>query len=205
MPTRFLPVTLTAALTLTFVAPPEPARAQEPVFTVKDMYYAPANGLTAETDEDFIKQAYRLCAIEMQTARLAVAKTSNAEVKAFAERLLKDHAAIAKALGQWAAKKQFVIKDDDPAMKMKLDKHKALESMSGADFDRGFLAAILDHHSDGIHLVSNEKRNTKDAGLAAFAEETRLTLIAQNNAARVLQANRRILNAPSPQGVSLIR
>jgi hypothetical protein len=63
------------------VDPPEPARGQEPVFTVRDMHYAPANGLTAETDEDFITHAYRLCAIEFQTAMLAMTKTSNAAVK----------------------------------------------------------------------------------------------------------------------------
>ena len=188
MPKRYLPLALAAALSLSFLARPEPARAQDPVFTVKDMYYGPANGLTAETDEDFIKQASRLCAIEIQTARLAMTKTSNAEVKAFAEGLVNDHSLVAKELVQWATKKQFVLTDDDPAMKMKLDKYKSLEPMSGATFDKAFLAAMLDHHADGIHLVSNEKRNSRDAGLTAFAEATRVTLIKQNNAARALLA-----------------
>jgi putative membrane protein len=136
---------------------------------------------------DFIKHAYRMCAIQIRTSQLAVSKTSNPEVKAFAERLIADHTAMAKSVADWAAKKSIVLKDDDATVKMKLDKHKSLEAMSGADFDRAFVSAIMEDQTDGIHLVSNEKRNTKDSGLSAFAEESRLALIAHMNAARPLR------------------
>jgi beta-lactamase regulating signal transducer with metallopeptidase domain/predicted outer membrane protein len=189
MPKRSLPAALTLALTGGLIVQPQPARTQEPVFEINyNVNYAAENGLTADTDEDFIKHAVRLCAIEIQAGKLAMAKTSNAEVKAFAERLVTDHTAIARALAQWATKKNIILKDDDPSLKMKLDKHKPLETMSGADFDRAFIAAIMRDQTDGIMLVNNEKRKTRDTGLGAFAEETRLTLIAHMNVARPLRA-----------------
>ena len=189
MPKRNLPIALTAAMTTALAASPQPTRAQEPVFSVNyNVNYAAENGLTADTDEDFIKHAARLCAIEIQAGKLAMAKTSNADVKAFAEQLVKDHAATATELSQWAARKSIVLKDDDPNLKMPLDKHKALEKLTGSDFDRAFVAAIMGDQTDGIMLVNNEKRKSQDAGLRTFAEQTRLVLIAHMNVARPLRA-----------------
>ena len=189
MPKRTLPAALTVALSAALATPPEAVRGQEPKFEVNyNVNYFAENGLTASTDEDFIRHAVRLCALEIQTAKLALAKSTNAEVKAFAEQLVKDHTAIAKTLADWATKKNVVLKDDDPALKIKLDRHKSIEAMTGAEFDRAFVAAIMTDQTDAIALVNNERRNTKDADLVAFAGQTWSTLIAHMNVARPLRA-----------------
>lgn len=178
-----------AMMSVPVLARTQPVQTQEPVYSVNyNVNYAAENGLTAENDEDFLKHAARLCALEIQAGKLAMTKTSNAEVKGFAERLVSDHEAAAKELASWATKKNVVLKDDDPSLKIKLDKHKSLEAMTGADFDRAFVTAIMADQVDGITLVNNERRNTRDAGLSAFAEQTRLTLIAHMNVARPLRA-----------------
>ena len=147
-----------------------------------------AKGLLATTDEEFLRYAVRAGALEVQTARVAIARTTNAEVKALAEKLVNDHAATTRELTQWATKKNVVLKEDDPDLKMKLDKHKSLETKTGADFDRAFLDATIDDHFDTIILFSNEVLRTRDDALRTFAEETRAAIRAHLNLARALRA-----------------
>ena len=180
---RALPAALAGVMTTAVVA-----HMQEMAPTIRTQEELAAKGLLAETDEDFLKHAARAGVIEIQTARLALTKTSNAEVKAFAEMLVNDHTAIAKELAEWASKKNIVLKDDDPSVKMKLDKYKSLEAQTGADFDRQFLDAMISHHSDSIMLYGLESRNTKDPALKKYAQEMHPRQIVHTNAARRLRA-----------------
>ena len=188
MSQRALPVAL-AIIAAAVLAHTEPARTQEVVPRIAgDTNTLATKGLLATTDEDFIKHAVRSGVIKMQAARLAMTKSANAAVKAYAEKLVADHTAIARDLAQWATKKNVVLKDDDPALKMKLDKHKSLETKTGGDFDRAFLDAMLDDHMDAIILFSNEALRTSDAALKTFAEESRATIRALQKMARGVRA-----------------
>jgi putative membrane protein len=164
------------------------ARTQEIRPTIVTHEQLAAKGLLAESDEDFIKHAARAAAIKIQTGKLAITKASNADVKAFADKLVNDNTATAKAVAEWAAKKNVALKDDDPAVKMKLDKHKWLEEKTGTDFDRQFVQAMIGDYSDVIMLFSLESRNTGDAALKKFADETLPLLREQTSTARRLIA-----------------
>src|SRR5689334_6805270 len=105
MSTRALRLGLAAALTITFLAHTQPVRTQGFAPRIAgDMNTLAEKGLLAESDEDFLKHAIRSSAIELQAARLAMTKSSSADVKAFAESLVNDHTESAKELAQWATK-----------------------------------------------------------------------------------------------------
>ena len=184
-----LRVALAALTTAAFLAQPDQTRAQEVAPTIRgDMNTMAAKGLLAERDDDFVKHAARLAALEIQTGTLAMKKSSNAELKTLAEKLVSDHTAIAKDLAQWATKNNIVLKDDDPDLKIKMNKHAALQTKAGADFDRDFLDAMIDDHRDAIVLFSNESRNTKDVALKALADQILPKIRAFLNTARNLRA-----------------
>ena len=188
MPKRTLPVTLAAVMASAFIAHTEHVRTQDFAPTIRTHEELAAKGLLAATDEDFIKHAARANAIEIQAGKLAMSKTTNAEVRAFAETLVNDHTAAAKELAQWATKKNVVLKDDDPAVKIKLDKHKWLDTKTGADFDRQFVEAMISDHSDAVMLFSFESRNTKDPALKKFADDTLPAIRAHASMGRRLKA-----------------
>ena len=176
MPKRALPV-LAAVMAAAFVAQPQQARTQEVVPTIRgDMNTLAAKGLLANSDEDFIKHAARAGALEIQAATLAMTKASNPGLKAFAQRLVNDHTATAQQVAQWATKKNVLLKDDDPDVKIKMDRYQSLQTKTGAAFDKEFLEHMISDHRDAIVLFSNEARNTKDAGLRTFARETLPTI-----------------------------
>src|SRR5262245_1270549 len=95
---------LAAVMVTAVVAQTQQVRTQEFRPTMVTLEEQAAKGLAAESDEDFLKHAVRAGTIKIQAGKLAVTKTSNGDVKAFAETLVKDHTAIAKALAEWAAK-----------------------------------------------------------------------------------------------------
>lgn len=173
MPKHTLHVALAAALTAGVIAQPQQVRTQEMVPRIVPHDELVAKGLSAESDEDFIKHAVRAGAIEIQAGKLAMTRTIQADVRAFAETLVKDHTAAAKELAQWATKKNVVLKDDDPDVKMKLDKHRWLETKFGADFNKQFVEAMFTDHVDVVMLFVHGANNTKDPALKKFADETR--------------------------------
>ena len=90
-------------------------------------------------------------------------------------------------VAQWATRKNVGLKDDDPSVRIKLDKHASLQTKTGVDFDREFVAAMSSDESDAIALFTNEGRNSKDAALSRFAQATLPTLRAHKSLARMLK------------------
>lgn len=84
--------------------------------------------------QDFVDKASAAGIAEIETARMALEQATSAEVKRFAERMIKDHTAANEELKQLAARKQLEVADDPDAM----NKAKAmiLDLREGEEFDR---------------------------------------------------------------------
>jgi putative membrane protein len=139
--------------------------AQEPVMKPDSAAATPAAAVA------FVQKAAEGGAAEVAIAKLALQKAENAEVKAFAERLEKDHAAVNGELKTLAAARNITL----PAEKRGPVYFK-LEKLSGAAFDRAFVAAMLTSHQNGVKAFDKEAASGADADIKAFAAKTLPTL-----------------------------
>ena len=100
----------------------------------------------AMKDKMFLRKAAQGGAAQVQLAQLALQKTSNEAVKKFAQRMIDDHTAITQSLKSFAD--ELGVQTPKPS-KMDQQEYDRLSGLSGADFDREYLADMVkDHHRD---------------------------------------------------------
>ena len=127
--------------------------------------------LLADRDEDFVKHAAQSSKVELAASKLAVTNAANAEVRAFAEKLVTDHTKAGAELQAFVVTKKVELKDDDPDLKTKMTKHESLQRLSGSEFDKEYLEDMISDHENAIVLFSNEALKGKDATIKAWAEK----------------------------------
>ena len=113
-------------------------------------------------------------AVDVDAGKLAAEKSSNKEVKAFAETMVRDHTAVnAKATA--LAKKLGVTPEESATSKsLKADGDKMLaklKAMSGAEFDKAYVDNEVAYHEAVIGVVTTTLiPNTKNAELKSLLE-----------------------------------
>ena len=147
-----------------------------------------AGYMTSGRDEDFLKEVAQASQIEIESSKLAMTKAQNAEVKAFAEKLVKDHAAASEELKGLVKSRSAEWKDDDPMFKQKKQKHESLQRLTGADFDKEYLEDMISDHESTIAMFAKYSLNASDTVLKSFADKTQPVLREHLKMARDLRA-----------------
>lgn len=125
------------------------------------------------TPETFVKTAAQDGMTEVALAKLALRKSSNSEVKQFAQKMQQDHEQADEELSSIAKSKGL-------ALPPKLDaKHeamvKSMTAKSGAAFDSAYAEHMDKAHAKAIALFQAASKSS-DPDLAAFAKKTLPTL-----------------------------
>ena len=111
---------------------------------------------------------------EVELGKLAVSKTQNAEIKAFAQKMIVDHSKAGDELKQLATQKKVTLPPDVlPAHKQLMEK---LSKLSGADFDKEYVKAMVEAHEKDVTAFENVSKTAADADVKAFATKTLPTL-----------------------------
>lgn len=125
---------------------------------------------SAMAPQDFANMAASSDLFEIGSSELAVEKAKNAEVKAFAEQMIKDHTDASRKL---AAAAQA---DGVTAPTMMNEKHTAelekLKNAGEADFDAAYVAAQVAGHEEALKLMTDFAESGEAASLKAHAEQT---------------------------------
>lgn len=126
-------------------------------------------GMAGIDAEDFIEEASAMGLAEIETAQKALQESENAEVRAFAERMIKDHGAANEKLAGIASDKGVELSDDAKLM----DRARALllEVREGESFDAAYANNQVSAHERTIELFERATRS-EDAEVASFAKET---------------------------------
>ena len=127
----------------------------------------------ATADALFIRTAGESGKAEVDLAKLAIEKSMNANVKAFAEALRNDHEKANAELGELADRKGVTIAATTASAKAM---HNKLAAMSGAEFDKAFLAQMVSDHEKAVSDFTKESKDTKDADIQAFSDKALPTL-----------------------------
>jgi len=129
-----------------------------------------ASGALSQSDRDFITKAAQGGMAEVALGELAARQASNDEVKQFGQRMVDDHTKANNELKDLASKKGIAIQSDLSA------RHKAshdrLAKLSGADFDREYMSAMVKDHDATVALFEKESRSGGDPELKAWVTNT---------------------------------
>lgn len=87
---------------------------------------------------------------EIDSAKMALKKASNPQVKEFANQMIKDHSENMKMQAEIAKKANMKTEQNDLAKKMKADAKSKMSELSkakkGAEFDKAYMAAQVEMH-----------------------------------------------------------
>lgn len=127
--------------------------------------------LGANTTSGFVTALATSDMYELEAARIAASKSSNAAVKALAAMITKDHTAS-------TAKLKSIVPTEaaDTALPATLDeRHKGLvdnlNAASAADFDKVWLTQQVAAHNEALTLLNGFKDHAETPGLAGLAVE----------------------------------
>lgn len=116
-------------------------------------------------DTEFVEDAASSGMTEVKLGELAQQKAQNAEVKQFAEMMVRDHTKGGEALKQIARQHSISVPsqpdDDHSELINRLSQH------SGAEFDREYMDAMVESHEDMVDLLqtrASEDRFGDDKG-----------------------------------------
>jgi putative membrane protein len=118
-------------------------------------------------DAKFMMMAAMSDMNEIGLSNVALQKSQNEEVKRMAQMIIDDHTKASEELKSLAMSKGVTLPADmDSKHKMMMDK---LSAMSGADFDKMYIKAMVKDHEKAVKLFQKESMNGKDADAKAFA------------------------------------
>jgi len=107
---------------------------------------------------------------EVALGKMAAAKGTDSKVKDFGKMMVMDH-------GKANAELMTIAKGKNISLPAGLDaehqaKSDSLSKLSGKDFDKAYVDAMIDGHKKTLALMQTKASNGKDAELKAFAGKT---------------------------------
>ena len=164
-----LTVILCAAVTVGIAA------TREPSATTMDR--SGTSGMTSETGKlstsDFVTKIGASDMYEIEAARIALTKTTNPEVRAYAELMQRDHSQSASEMktaistsGQTNLQPPATL---PPEKQSKLDN---LRNKSVAEFDRAYIEEQIRSHQTALNLLQNYSQSGDVSQLKSFAATT---------------------------------
>lgn len=125
-------------------------------------------------DRKFVMDAAQGGMAEVELGRLATERASNADVKAFARRMIDDHTTANERLKQVAREKSVTLPTELSAEhKQHRDK---LAKATGAEFDKMYMSHMVKDHEKTVADFEKETKNGQDAAVRSFAQQTLPTL-----------------------------
>jgi putative membrane protein len=147
-----------------------------------------ATATVAAADEEFIKRAAEGGMKEVEVGQFAQTRASDSNVKAFAERMVKDHGASNDELMSLAKNKGVTLppsatmttdatrKPDpsvpgagEPRARGTAGAGDPLAALKGAEFDRAYMNQMVGDHEKTVQLFEQESTSGQDAEVKAWA------------------------------------
>lgn len=123
----------------------------------------------------FATKAYGAGLFEIQSSQLALQKSQNADIKAFAQKMIDDHTKADDDL-KAAAQSQGGITLEDQLDADAQENLQKLQSASGVDFDSLYVELQTQGHINAVGLFAGFAQNGPDGALKDFATKTLPTL-----------------------------
>jgi len=137
----------------------------------------------AVTDDDkkFLAMAAQSDQNEIALSQLAEQKATNPAVKAFAEKMVKEHTQMTASMKPYADSWGLTAPTGPDADAQKeLDK---LNGLSGNDFDKEYMDQMVTDHTKALKAFTTEAKDTKDVKFQAAVIKGKTAVAAHKNMA----------------------
>ena len=118
---------------------------------------ATATAQSTPTDPQIVGIVVTANQIDIDTAKLALEKTHNPQVRDFAQQMVTDHSALQKSVADLGAKLHVTPADSDTSASLKkqaAETEAHLKTLNGAAFDKAYIDREVDYHKAVINEVS---------------------------------------------------
>lgn len=113
----------------------------------------------SHSDKEFMEKASQGNVAEVEMGKLALKKSTNPDVRAFAQRMIKDHQMLGKKMAPLMA--QAGVK---PSISLNTEHqhlYNKLSGLSGADFDKEYAKAMSEDHHEDLKEFQDEAGSTQ--------------------------------------------
>ena len=117
----------------------------------------------SDQDKQFLMQASLSDYTEMTFSQLALQKSTNAQVKAYAQKMITDHQLLETKMKPFADQMGVTPATALDATHQQL--YDQLNQMSGADFDKQYISAMDTDHHKALDAFKTEETTTQDKQL----------------------------------------
>jgi putative membrane protein len=125
---------------------------------------------TSDADKTFVTSAGMAGLAEVQYGNLALQKSENADVRAFAQRMVTDHGKSNTELAQLVTAKGLALPAELAGKHQQGYEH--LEGLGGAEFDRAYMQHMVSDHQEAVTLFQNASTSATDTDIRGFATRT---------------------------------
>lgn len=115
-----------------------------------------------KADRNFMEKAARASMSEVAISRVAAARTSNPDVRQFAQAMIDDHEAAIEHLARLASTRGVALPAKDPHP----DKWEKRDAKS---FDKEYLDQMVDDHEKAVKLFEKQAKDGGDPDAVAYA------------------------------------
>ena len=138
-----------------------------------------------DNDKKFLAMAAQGDQNEIALGKLAAQKVTNPDVKAFGEKMLKDHTQLSASMKPFVEEWGLTISSGPDADTQKVwDK---LYGLSGKDFDKEYMKEMVDDHTKDLKEFTSEVKDTKDPKFQAVVMKGKSVVAAHKNMAYDLE------------------
>jgi len=148
------------------------------------------HAVNALPDARFVGFAETVNDFEIQSGQLALTKSSNEIVRAYATRAIAEHTAIAQSLSRNRNEAGVTMAPDEEVRKIAGDAMIRLNSLQGSEFDTAFADAQLRVQTAAVAQYGAYSQNGNDGSLRRHAERTLPQLESLLEAAKRLSGSR---------------
>jgi len=149
---------------------PQPTQPSQPGMTPQPGTAAPDTSAQGMADHSFVADAMQGNLAEVKLAELAQQKSQSADVKQFAQKMASDHSQMNDKWFEPEAKQMNIATPKSPSKKDKKLMSK-LEGLTGAEFDKEYITAMLKDHKEDLKKFNEEAQASQDPTLKQVAQQ----------------------------------
>jgi putative membrane protein len=138
-----------------------------------------------EDDSEYLVAAAEVDMKEIDLSKLAQTKSTNADVKAFAQMMIDQHTKAAAELKTLAATKNISL--PEASTEKTQDAVKDLNDKTGKDFDKKYADMMVDGHEKTIDKIEKASEKAKDPDIKIWATKMVPTLRTHLEHAKILK------------------
>lgn len=150
-------------------------------------------GSESGVDRDFIEDQLADGNAEIELGRLAQERARNPQVREFAGMMVTDHRKAGDELKEIATRHNIRMEAED-GQDDHNDLHERLAKLSGAEFDREYMDAMVDDHQKAVDAVKEKAEDAENPEIKRWASSTLPSLQQHLDRAKQIQSSLRDAN-----------